>query len=89
MFITSYFLCYIYFFENMPKETEFGFSFLLYIGNLFKSVGVSLFLIQLLIILPVYIVLNKYRYCLSVTLGMATFYFLCYNSNFFTACQPF
>lgn len=27
---------FIYFFENMPKETEFGFSFLLYIGNLFK-----------------------------------------------------
>ena len=73
---------FIYFFENMPKETEFGFSFLLYIGNLFKSVGVSLFLIQLLIILPVYIVLNKYRYCLSVTLGMATFYFLCYNFSF-------
>lgn len=70
---------FIYFFENMPKETELGFSLLLYIGNMLGSVGISLFLIQLLIIIPVYIVLNKYRYCLSVTLGMVTFYFLCYN----------
>lgn len=65
--------------SNMDPPTEIGFALLLYIGILFNSIGLTFFLIQLLIILPIYWTLVKYRNYVSVTLGMATFYFLCYN----------
>ena len=68
-----------YYFENMPKDTEIGFAYILYLGNIFNSLGLSFFLIELFIIIPVYIFLVKIRAQSSVTLGMATFYFLSYN----------
>jgi len=70
---------FMYYYENMPKETEIAFSFLLYLGNLCGSMGLSFFLIQFLMICPIYLALRNYDGYVSVTLGMATYYFLFYN----------
>ena len=68
-----------YFYENMPFPTEIGFAFILYLGILNRSIGLSFFIMQLLTILPVYIMLAKFRNVMSVPLGMATYFFLNYN----------
>lgn len=68
-----------FYWNNMPINVEIGFAYILYIGNVFKNIGISFFIIQFLIILPVYLILEKYRSYISVVLGMAVFYLLCYN----------
>lgn len=70
---------FLYFFENMPFRTEIGFAFLLYIGNLFGSLSLSFFLIQLFIVVPIYLTLRRYGDRVSLPLGMLIFYFLSYN----------
>lgn len=67
------------YFNNMPVDTEIGFAYLMYIGNVYRSFGLPFFIIQLLIIVPIYFMLTKYRNKLSVTLGMLVYYFLFYN----------
>ena len=70
---------FLYYYETMPKSTEIGFAYILYIGNYFDNIGLSFFIMQILTIVPVYWALIKYREHVSMTLGMATYFFLCYN----------
>ena len=70
---------FFYFYENMPFPTEIGFAFILYIGIINRSVGLSFFIMQLMTILPVYMTLAKFKNVMSVPLGMATYFFLNYN----------
>lgn len=70
---------FIYYYNNMPEETEIGFAYLMYLGNIVRGFGLPFFIIQFLIIAPIYITLTKYRRYLSVTLGMAVYFFLFFN----------
>jgi len=70
---------FFYFYENIPFENEIGFAYILYLGLIFDNIGLSFFIMQLLTIIPIYIVLVKCQKSLSVTLGFATYYLLNYN----------
>lgn len=70
---------FFFFYENIPMPVEIGFAFLLYVGVLLNSLSVIFFLIQILVIFPVYMALKMYGDKVSLPLGMLTFYLLSYH----------
>lgn len=70
------------YYNNMLTPTEIGFAFILYLGLLLDNLGFSFFLIQFLIIIPIYVLLIQNREKLSISLGLTIYLFLFYNISF-------
>jgi len=61
------------------NKLEVGFNLLIYLGAMFKSLWVTFFLIEFMIVVPVLYVLYRIRERASMTIGMIIFLFLFYN----------
>lgn len=67
------------FYNAQYPATELLFSLLIYIGGRFHNIGITFFLIEMLTILPIYLVLYYRRKDLSMVMGMGLFFLLFYN----------
>lgn len=67
------------FYQTASEQLEYLFSAIVYLCSKYANINVLFFIIQFLVICPVYVALYKNRNSCSMTLGMSVYLFCFYN----------